>query len=97
MALKIKNREIRSTNNRLLFIIGLIGVAGSVWQKNSILWIVAWVIALTGLINIPTWADEKGWLNLTTSQRRGRVLSVILITSALLTAAILFSWIGSLS
>lgn len=93
MALKSKSLKIRSTNNRLLFILGLVGVAASVLLENSILWVVALVIALTGLFNADTWTNEKGWLTLTSIQRRSRLLAVLLISAVLLAAVALYFWI----
>lgn len=96
MALKINTLKIRSTNNRLLFILGLVGVLASLLQRNSILWVVSWVITMTGLVNAATWADEKGWPTLNSDQRRSRVQAVLLITVSLVAAAGLFIFIASI-
>ncbi len=97
MALKIKAAKAQITNNRLLFILGLAGVAASVLLHNTILWTLALVMALTGLFNANTWSQEKGWSKLNASERTARLLSFAAFTAVMLLAAWLFIWIDSLA
>jgi len=96
MTMKIKALKVRPTNNRLLFFIGLIGVAFSVMLENSIMWVLALVMALTGLFNAGTWASENGWLKLTANERLSRILTVFLCFAGLVITALVYSWIGLL-
>jgi hypothetical protein len=97
MALKIKAAKAHITNNRLLFILGLAGVAASVLLHNTILWTLALVMALTGLFNANTWSQEKGWGKLNAAERKVRLIFFAAFTAVMLLAAWLFIWIDSLA
>ena len=71
-----KKKGDLSTNYRTLFIIGIVWLPIGIATKNPGLWGVGLTFFIAGLVNKDKWEEERTWSDLSSSERRTKLLLI---------------------